>query len=273
MTSGTVYLMYHELQSAGRELCDDEPGYVRYVIAESDFREQLAHLRTNGFRGLSVTEALSSAGTGRTQPQVCLTFDDGSETDLVVAAPLLRENKFNATFYVTVAHLGRRGYLSHDQLRELSDQGFEIGCHSMNHVYLDDLPTAQLRTEIVDSKDRLEQLTGRGVAHFSCPGGRWNHRIAEVAREAGYASVATSRLGSNSKDADRYCLARVAIKRGMSLADFDRLCRSEGLWLRRAQSTMLLAAKNALGNAVYEKLRATVLRSGEVKRHERRSEK
>lgn len=257
MTGGTVYLMYHELQLPDRELCEGDPGYVRYVIAASDFREQLAYLRGDGFRGLSVTEALTD--TNRKARGVCLTFDDGCETDLLVAAPLLKASDFNATFYVTVAHLGRRGYLTTGQLRELSDQGFEIGCHSMNHVYLTDLPLARLREEIAGSKDRLEQLCGQEVAHFSCPGGRWDRRIAQVAEEAGYASVATSRIGVNTRAVDRYCLSRVAVKRDIRITEFARLCRSKGLRLRQAQSAALASAKRMLGNSMYEKVRSLVL--------------
>jgi hypothetical protein len=255
-----VYLMYHELQLPERELCDQEQGYARYVVAEGVFREQLSHLKSSGFRGLNVTEAL--ADTVEKTRSVCLTFDDGCETDLQIAAPLLQANDFNATFYVTVAHLERRGYLSRRQLRELSDQGFEIGCHSMNHVYLTDLPQERLRTEIVESKDRLEQLTGKPVAHFSCPGGRWDRRVATLAQEAGYASVATSRIGVNLRGADRYCLSRIAIKRDVSITEFARLCRSKGLKLRQAQSAMLASAKRVLGNSMYEKIRARVLGQG-----------
>lgn len=257
MASGTVYLMYHELQLPDRELCEGEPGYTRYVIAAPDFREQLAYLRGNGFRGLSVTEALGE--TRRKARGVCLTFDDGCETDLLVAAPLLKASNFNATFYVTVAHLGRRGYLTSQQLRELSGQGFEIGCHSMNHVYLTDLPLERLQTEIVESKDRLEQLTGKQVAHFSCPGGRWDKRVATLAEEAGYASVATSRIGVNAREVDRYCLSRVAVKRDISIAEFARLCHFKGLRLRQAQNAALASAKRMLGNSMYEKVRSLVL--------------
>jgi peptidoglycan/xylan/chitin deacetylase (PgdA/CDA1 family) len=259
MTSGTVYLMYHELRLPERELCDDEQGYARYVVAATDFRDQLAHLRANGFAGLSVTEALAQPGGQQVPDGICLTFDDGCETDLKVAAPELQAHNFKATFYVTFAHLERRGYLTRKQLRELSDQGFEIGCHSMNHVYLTDLPLEELRTEVAESKDRLEQITGKRVAHFSCPGGRWDNRIARVAEEAGYASVATSRIGVNAPEADRFCLSRVAVTHGIQMTEFARLCRGQGLKLRHARSAMLGSAKRVLGNSVYEKFRSLIL--------------
>jgi peptidoglycan/xylan/chitin deacetylase (PgdA/CDA1 family) len=258
MSKGTVFLMYHELQSPGRELCDSDPGYAIYAVSEEDFRSQLDTLKQEGWSGLSVTEVLRSANDSR---GVCITFDDGCATDLLIAAPLLRERGFNGTSYVTVNHLGRRGYLTREQLRELSDLGFEVGSHSMTHRHLNDLPVADLRKEIVDSKQRLEDITGRRVAHFSCPGGRVSSHSKEVAREAGYESVATSRIGLNNSGTDRFALCRIAIKRGMGAARVEKLCRGEGLFFSQAQEAVLLAAKQVLGNSTYEKIRSAILSS------------
>src|SRR5580692_38612 len=76
-----VYLMYHELQVAGRSLCHGEPGYVRYVVPEPDFRGQMNWLQNAGIRGISVSDALRNRTAGR----IVITFDDGCETDLAVA--------------------------------------------------------------------------------------------------------------------------------------------------------------------------------------------
>jgi hypothetical protein len=85
---GIVYLMYHELELPGRRLCQSEPGYVRYILSETSFRTQMDWLRRNGWQGLSVSEAL----TFPDGKSVAFTFDDGSETDLIVAAPILKES-------------------------------------------------------------------------------------------------------------------------------------------------------------------------------------
>lgn len=258
MNTGLVYLMYHELRSPGRELIDGDPGYARYVVTTANFRAQLAQLRAGNFRGMNVTDALACKIATST-PRVVITFDDGCETDLTVAAPLLCEHNYDATFYVTTGHVGRRGYLTKSQLLELSALGFEIGCHSMSHRLLLDLPPAQLHTEIVAAKDQLEQLIGKRIAHFSCPGGRWNRQVALMARDAGYESVATSRVSANGRTANRFRLSRVAVMQATSLSEFDRYCRGEKLLKRQAQEAVLSVAKKALGNWGYQKFRSTVL--------------
>jgi len=42
MSKGIAFLMYHELGAADRRLCDESPGYRRYVVAEDSFKNQLA---------------------------------------------------------------------------------------------------------------------------------------------------------------------------------------------------------------------------------------
>lgn len=257
MDDRTVFLMYHEIEAAGRALCEPEPGYVRYVVSEVALRQQLAHLHASGYRGVSIGQWLN--GAGQHKPAVVITFDDGCETDALVAAPLLAEFGFRATFYVIAGRVGLRGYLSPAQLRELGDAGFEIGCHSMTHSYLDELGEDQLRTETAEAKDRLEQITHSRVAHFSCPGGRFGRHLPRHAAEAGYETIATSRIGTNRRSTSRFNLARIAVMRDMDNAAFARIARGEGLAARRARAGLLNTAKTILGNAAYERVRALVL--------------
>ncbi len=270
MTGDAVFLMYRELEAPGRPMVQSLPNYVRYVLSAENFRRHLARLKASGQRGLSVGEALAAldaqatngatpANAGPSRAHVAITFDDGCETDLLLAAPLLKEVGFNATFYVITGFTGQRGYMNEQQVRELSEMGFEIGSHSQTHSLLSDLDAASLRSEIVESKDQLEQMTGKRIEHFSCPGGRWSRAVASVAAEAGYASVATSRPGKNSRAADRFRLARMTIMRETGVEEFERLCRAEMLLRQRAQGVVLDAAKKVLGNSMYERLRSTVL--------------
>jgi peptidoglycan/xylan/chitin deacetylase (PgdA/CDA1 family) len=249
-----VFLMYHELEIPGRSLCQPEPGYARYVLREPDFRAQIDYLKRNAWQGLSVGQALVFP-EGR---NVTLTFDDGCETDLLAAAPILRQAGFNATFFITCGRLGTPGYLSAAQLQELSGQGFEIGCHSMTHAYLTDLDERGLRHEISDSKTQLEQIIGQPVNHFSCPGGRWDHRVVTVARAAGYRTVATSRIQENSRKTDVFALGRVAVLRDIPLSTFSAICAGT-LSLMRVQTAISEAAKQILGNSLYDRVRAVIL--------------
>ncbi len=89
MEQPIVFLMYHELEVPGRGLCHSDAGYVRYILRGLDFQAQMQSLKRAGWCGLSVSEALRFPATSG----VAITFDDGCESDLVTAAPILRELK------------------------------------------------------------------------------------------------------------------------------------------------------------------------------------
>jgi peptidoglycan/xylan/chitin deacetylase (PgdA/CDA1 family) len=250
-----VYLMYHELEAEGRRLSQSEPGYVRYVVREPAFREQMNWLQSAGMQGISVDDALKNKAANK----IVITFDDGCETDLTVAAPILQKADFGATFYITVGFLGRTGYLIPRQLRQLSEAGFDIGCHSMTHRYLTDLGDAELHREIDEAKTQLEEIIGRPVHHFSCPGGRWSRRVSEFARRAGYKTVATSRIATNNRNRDRFQLARIVIMRGLALRNFEDLCRGQRLWRFQLRAFLQNASHRLLGNTLYDRLRGLIL--------------
>jgi peptidoglycan/xylan/chitin deacetylase (PgdA/CDA1 family) len=250
-----VFLMYHELELAGRALCQSELGYARYILPLATFRRQMEWLKQSNFRGLDVSQAL----TYPSQPAVCITFDDGCETDLIAAAPVLQEFGHNATFYVTAGFLDTPGYLTSAQLRDLNAQGFEIGCHSMTHAYLSDLGEADLKREIVDAKDRIEQIVGHKIDHFSCPGGRYNQRTIEMARRAGFKTVANSEFHANTPATNPYELGRVAMLRDLPIEAFGALCHGRGLWKKRLSHQTRRSAQWLLGNRRYDRLRAALL--------------
>jgi len=251
----TVFLMYHELQTPGKPLCYSDHGYARYAVSELEFRAQMQHLKEAGFRGLSVSQALEFSE----EAAIGITFDDGTETDLLAAAPILHQAGFNATFYVTCGWLGRPGHLSTSQLNELSNQGFEIGCHSMTHAYLSDMDDRGLQFEIAEAKSRLEQIIGKSIKHFSCPGGRYDERVAKVARAAGYKTVATSEIRTNDQHTNPFALGRVTILSGLPITKFSAICTGEALPRLRAQSMLRNAAKHLLGSSLYDRMRMLLL--------------
>lgn len=253
--SRIVFLMYHELELPGRKLCQSDPGYVRYILPLDAFQKQMQWLRDSGYRGINVSEALAYPS----QPSVCITFDDGCETDLIAAAPVLREFGFRATFYITAGFLDTPGYLNSQQLRELDSQGFEIGCHSMTHPYLPDLSDSDLKREIADAKKRIEQILCHPIEHFSCPGGRYNERVLSMARQAGFKSVANSDFHTNAVTGNHYELGRIAMLRDMTIDQFAAITHGHGLWKKRLQHVTRRIIQRTLGNRTYDQLRATLL--------------
>jgi peptidoglycan/xylan/chitin deacetylase (PgdA/CDA1 family) len=153
--------------------------------------------------------------------------------------------------------------MSRQQARELGDAGFEIGCHSISHPYLTDLDSDGMEREIAHAKRQLEDIVGRAVNHFSCPGGRWDRRVVAVAKQAGYESVATSQIGLNTPGTNRFCLSRIAVTSDVTLSDFQRMCSGKGLWSKQLKDRGLQMAKVLIGNSAYNRLRSALLSGGQ----------
>ena len=253
------FLMYHELLAGGRSPARPGDGYGRYVITDATFRDHLEIIRAADGVGVAVGMALAARSTGL---PVALTFDDGCASDLLVAAPVLIEFGFGATFFVTVAHLDSPGFLTRAQVRELADAGFEIGSHGMTHAYLSDLGADALRFELAESRSVLEDLSARPVVHLSCPGGRWNRTVADTARDCGYLSVCDSRPVGNTAATDAFRLGRFAITKATSAADVGCLARDGTLGSMRWRSLALGAARAVLGNRMYDRARTALLERG-----------
>ena len=91
----------------------------------------------------------------------------------------------------------------------------------MTHAYLSDIGEADLKREIMDAKDRIEQIVGHPIEHFSCPGGRYNERTLGMARSAGFKTVANSEFHANTPGTNPYELGRVAMLRGLPIEAFS----------------------------------------------------
>jgi len=247
--------MYHELALPGRATCRPNPGYTRYVVPADDFRAHMRRLADEGFHGKSVSQAMRSFDGN----SVCITFDDGCETDLLAAAPVLKELGFGATSYITVNFLNKPGYMTDAHVRELHALGFEIGCHSMTHPYLTDISDAQLHQETAGAKQRLEQIAGVHVDHYSCPGGRCDSRVVHAVQQANFRTLATSVTGLNVPTTDPFALTRIAILGGASSHKVLRVCRGQGLLLIQLKEQAREMARRILGNQGYDSVRSLIL--------------
>lgn len=186
-------LMYHSISTLGGGSLRD------LAVPPTRLAEQLDVLAGAGYRLVGLTEALDLLDSGvRTDPLVALTFDDGYANFLDAAIPVLAETGASATLYPAVGHLGGPAQwlgpwagafgplLDWSQLTEVAAAGVEIGNHGLLHHPLDVLPPAQLRNEIMTSRDRLEQALGRPIRSFCYPHGYHDRLVRTQVRQAGH---------------------------------------------------------------------------------------
>ena len=129
----------------------------------------------------------------------------------------------------------------------------------MTHPYLSELTEPELKREVVDAKLQIEAIIGHPIEHFSCPGGRYDQRALQMARHAGFATVANSQFYANSSSTSPYELGRVAVLRDFTIEEFGAICHGHGLWRKRLQHQARRSVQRVLGNRRYDQLRAVLL--------------
>lgn len=122
--------------------------------------------------------------------QITTSWDDGHPADARLADLLLKHG-FGATFYVPCRNREGRDVLSRSRLRTIAER-FEIGSHTLDHVRLTGLSTAEVRRQVLVGKAELEQALGKRVLGFCYPGGGHNRWISQIVREADFAYARTS---------------------------------------------------------------------------------
>ena len=100
------------------------------------------------------------------------------------------------------------GMMSWSELRMLSEEGHEIGSHSMSHALLPELDERALRYEIGESRRIIEQNLGIGVFSFCYPNGDSDGRVVAMVKNAGYTQAVTTRWGPNPEDRSVFDLHR-----------------------------------------------------------------
>jgi peptidoglycan/xylan/chitin deacetylase (PgdA/CDA1 family) len=104
-------------------------------------------------------------------------------------AEMLHRNNLKATFYIPRSIPS--GVMPESQVRELS-QSFEIGGHTLDHLFLPTIPDAVASIQIAGCKKWVEDVTGKRCQMFCPPAGRFNeaHRAMMVDAEfLGFRSV------------------------------------------------------------------------------------
>lgn len=252
---GIPILMYHEV--------DPRDTFAeRYTVGARRFREQMSYLHDNGYRTISLEEYRRQAIERSSWPhdkQVVITFDDNHLSHFSICTPMLAEFGFTATFFVVTSFLDTTADLLYrEHLREMKRAGMSIESHSHTHRFLDDLNAADLDEELRAPRRVLEDCLGSEVRYMSCPGGRYNREVLDVAPSAGYYGVCTSVPGINQTAAGRWPkgLNRFLISATTPLQTFAKIASGERNYVRREvlRDRAKTAVKGLLGNHLYHTL-------------------
>ncbi len=187
-----IALEYHDIVRPGAW---EESGFPGASAATYKLPSDLfeAHLNTLGNSGsVVVSEVVIGADKSRSAP-VILTFDDGGVGYVRYAADLLEARGWRGVVFMTTGSIGKAGFLTASDLRDLQTRGHVIGSHSRNHpARLSALPRAAIEEEWKTSLADLNDILGEAVRVASVPGGHHSLMVAEAAAANGITTLFTS---------------------------------------------------------------------------------
>jgi len=199
-----VVLNYHKIDEMN----------ISLSVYPKDFDEQMAYLKEEGYTTINPAQMIDNLENGAPLPEkpVIITFDDGYLDNYTNAYPILKKYGFTATIFVITDFISSDPrFMTWDQVRELSEAGFTIGSHTMQHKSLTDIKEKEIRAELIGSNKALEYQLGKKAEFFAYPTGTYNLRIAQIVKECGYKAAFTIKYGNADKASNIYALERVPI--------------------------------------------------------------
>ena len=194
-------LMYHSISEvpAGwpADLC----------VAPGVFEEHLQYLKAQGYNVVTAPQAVILLKSRQNvMNTVIITFDDGYENNYTEAFPLLKKYGFRGNFYVVGNDVGKvknqdgmKKYMTFDQIKEMYDQGMEIGSHSMSHDPLTSIKPELLPWEIYQPLNLFYQKMNFWISGIAFPNGAFNDAIiAEIRKYFKYEYGFSGQAGCNT---------------------------------------------------------------------------
>ncbi|MEO8405710.1 MAG: polysaccharide deacetylase family protein, partial [Chitinophagaceae bacterium] len=117
---------------------------------------------------------------------IMLTFDDTRIDQFDVARTVLQKYGYKGVYFIMTVSLGRPGYMTKEQVKQLSDEGNTIGSHTWDHHNVKLYAGNDWVTQIEKPSKQLEAITGKRIDYFAYPFGLWNKEAIPHLKEHGF---------------------------------------------------------------------------------------
>lgn len=181
-------LCYHQI----RDFKPSDGKVARdYIVPPAIFAAQMKSLADSGYHSILPGQLYDYLTAGKELPSkpVMITFDDTRLGQYTDALPELNKNGFKAVFFIMTVSLGRPGYMSKEEVKQLSDEGHTIGSHTWDHKNLKTYTDEDWPKQIAKPSRQLEEITGKPIEYFAYPFGLWNKAGIPKLKEQGFKGV------------------------------------------------------------------------------------
>jgi len=184
------------------------------AITPNEFDEQMSYLHDNGYTTISPDQLLDYIQYNEPLPEnpILITFDDGYRDAYLEAYPILKKYNFTATIFLITDYVGNNSrYLTWEQVKEMHDNGFVFGSHTLNHISLAGATNEYVEYQLGKSREAIEWQLKEPVKYFAYPGGFYSQTTTQLLQQTGYRGAFTVNLGRDKTNSDVFALNRIPI--------------------------------------------------------------
>lgn len=215
-----IFLMYHYV-----EVNQDKKDFKRDSLNTNPyiFEQQMLTLQKAGYKFILPSEISEFLNDKSDAKYVVVSFDDGYRTFYTYTYPIIKKYGIKSVNYIIYNFIGRQNNMDAWMIEQLVKDGLvEIGSHTLNHLDLTSLNSAELKSEIIDSKINLEKRFNIKVSAFCYPYGYYNEKAFPFLKDAGYLTATTTKEGSQVSEDSLYEIKRIrpGIHTGQGLLDY-----------------------------------------------------
>ena len=170
--------MYHRFE---------ENKYPSTNIKMSDFKIQLNLIKESGFTFVNPDDFKKDLENKKNSKKILLTIDDGFLSFYENAWPVLKSKKIPFILFVSTREVGKYGYMSWDQIKEIDKENFvHIGNHSHTHEYLVDRTPDEILNDLNKSILIFKKNLGYNSHFFSYPFGEYSIKFKEIVKDLNF---------------------------------------------------------------------------------------
>ncbi|MCP4694911.1 MAG: polysaccharide deacetylase family protein [Desulfobacterales bacterium] len=198
----------------------------KLIVTEEAFKAQMNFLKEDGWTVISLERFFDFLDFKAAIPEksVVLTFNDGWRSLYEIAYPVLKAHGHPATLFVYTDFISGGKSMSWDQIKELSENGFDIQSLTRSHRNLAKMKKGEtfqayfnaLVEEIAAAEKTIERSVGVAGAHLAFPYGASNNLVRAILKKRGYRGAFTVSRGANPFFIDNF-----RVRRSVIYGEFD----------------------------------------------------
>ncbi|MBO5145419.1 MAG: polysaccharide deacetylase family protein [Lachnospiraceae bacterium] len=221
------------------------------------FSLQMKYLYEQGFKTIT-NEQLLQLREGekvlRQRKVVMITFDDGYKDFLDIAVPIMEKYKFSATVFISPELVGKKiqwnkngpifSLMNWSDINEVIQRGFEVGNHTLTHVWLKRIDSDNLKREIDGARVILEKRAGKIIKSFCSPYGVLGRKAKLFLYKNKKQIIYSGKEGLCNYKSKNLFYPRITIDNKMSFNDFCNVLQYRSIYFYSIRNVLGILKKD-----------------------------